>query len=826
MAAPTSNRTEPAGTRPDVPAAGHCDFCGELLADRQIVQRPVGGVTRQYCCLGCAFIAEQLATVLPADRTAGGHAADAPQHGAGAGLTTALTAAASTRIDIGGMVCVACALLLEHRLRSAAGVRSAHVDFVAQRAQVVYDPGRTDRAALVRTILRTGYRVPRADDPRANQRAARIELLRVLLAWLAMMQVMMLAAPSYLAAPGQIAPGIEQMLRIAQCILSAPVVLFCAAPFWRAALSQLRVRRIGMDVPVALGLAAAATASVWATLARHGAVYFDSVTMFVALLLAVRWWQLRAMARATAQVDAAARQCRLYANRLRPNSTGAAFDSIPAEQLREGDRIVVPAGEAIPADARIAEGTTSVSQAWLTGESAALAKVEGEMVLAGSLNVGQPFVAVVVRAGDGTSLAVLQQLIVDAAGRRPPVARFAGRIASGFAAAVLALAGLTFALWMLIDPSRAVGAAICVLVVTCPCALSLAAPLAAAIAQARLARSGILLLRTAALESLAGVDTVAFDKTGTLTEHCPRLLRLDVLGKLGQVDCLAIAAAIEAHSHHPFALALNAAARAQNLVRLPAICIAESAGVGIEGIVAGQRFRLGRAGYALALTRDPVAGAAALATLRLDRRAAEGSQVVLAGVDGPLALFAFGETLRADAPELLRALALSGKRLLVLSGDQAPAVERLARHLRAAAGESLDFFADRSPEGKRAVLDALQRQGHRVAMVGDGMNDAPVIAQADASIALASGSRLAQVQADVIIPGTQLAHVHRVFQLAQRTHAVTRQNLLWALAYNLVMVPLAALGLLAPWIAAGGMALSAALVLANSLRLHGGGDQP
>jgi Cu2+-exporting ATPase len=816
MAAPASNRTEPADMRPDrATAAGNCDFCGEALASRQTVTRPVGGRPRHYCCLGCAFIAEQLASLPPA----GSRGTDAPaQTGrpAGAGM-----AAATTRIDIGGMVCAACAVLLEHRLRSMPGVRSAHVDFVAQRAQIVFEPSRTDRNALAATIVRTGYRVPRADDPRGAQRAARVELLRVLLAWLAMMQVMMLAAPSYLAAPGQIAPGIEQMLRIAQCVLCAPVVFFCAAPFWRAALSQLRVRRIGMDVPVALGLAAAAAASFWATATRQGAVYFDSVTMFVALLLAVRWWQLRAMARATAQVDAAARQSRMTANRLRANSTGAAYDTIAAEQLRAGDRIVVPAGEAIPADARIAEGSTSVSQAWLTGESAALPKMEGDMVLAGSLNVGQPFVAVVTRAGDASSLAVLQQLIVDAAGRRPPAAVFANRIASGFALGVLALAGLTLASWLLVDPARAVGAAISVLVVTCPCALSLAAPLAAAIAQARLARDGILLLRTSALEALAGVDTVAFDKTGTLTEHCPRLLRLDVLGRLGQDDCLAIAAAIEAHSHHPFAMALAAAARERALALPPALCIAENAGVGIEGIVAGQRFRLGRAGYALALARDPLAGAAALATLREDRRTAEGSQVVLAGVDGPLALLAFGETLRADAPALLQALAGSGKRLLVLSGDQAPAVERLARQLHAAAGATLEYFADRSPEGKRAVLEDLQRQGQRVAMVGDGMNDAPVIAQADASIALASGSRLAQVRADVIIPGTQLAQVHRVFALARRTLAVTRQNLWWALAYNLVMVPLAALGLLAPWIAAGGMAASAGLVLANSLRLRG-----
>jgi len=814
MAAPTSNRLEPADARRGAATDGRCDFCAEPLAGRPAVQRPVRGVARNYCCLGCAFIAEQLAALALAPDGPGAAGAPAPAAGGG-------RSAASARIAIGGMVCSACAVLLEHRLRSTAGVRSAHVDFVAQRAQVVYDPGRTDRATLERTVLRSGYRVPAGDDPRAAKRASRIELLRVLLAWLAMMQVMMLAAPGYLAAPGQIAPGIEQMLRIAECVLSAPVVLFCAAPFWRAAFSQLRVHRIGMDVPVAVGLAAAAAASAWSTATQRGAVYFDSLTMFVALLLAVRWWQLRAMAHATAQVDAAARQTRMTANRLRAHSSGAAYDTIPAEQLRAGDRIAIPAGEAVPADARIVAGSTNVSQAWLTGESAALPKVEGDMLLAGSLNVGQPVVATVVRAGDASSLAVLQQLIVEAAGRRPPAAPFAGRVAAGFALGVLALAGSTLAAWLLIDPARAAGAAIAVLVVTCPCALSLAAPLAAAIAQARLARNGVLLLRTAALESLAGVDIVAFDKTGTLTEHCPQLVRLEVLGGMGADDCLAIAAAVEAHSQHPFALALAAQARARDVPRPPAICIAENAGVGIEGIVAGQRFRLGRAGYALALARDPLAGAAALAALRARPHAVDGSQVVLAGADGALALLVFGETPRADAPGLLQSLARAGKRVLVVSGDQAPAVARLARRLEQSSGAALECLADQSPEGKRAVLEALQRQGHRVAMIGDGMNDAPVLAQADASIALASGSRLAQVRADVVIPGSELAQVQRVFDLARRTRAIIRENLLWALAYNLVMVPLAALGLLAPWIAAAGMAASAALVLANSLRLRG-----
>jgi len=802
---------------PGAASSTACDYCGEPVSEHRRVERSAragsAALTGVYCCLGCAFIAEQLAELpeTPADR--------APRIAADASLPPRCT-----EFDVRGLTCTACAQLVEHRLRRTAGVASASVDFIAQRARVVHDPRRISATELARCIEDTGYRVVAPGDRAGARRLERIELLRVLLAWLGMMQVMMLAMPAYLARPGEIAPGIEQLLRIAQLVLAVPVAVFCAAPFWRAARSQLRVGRIAMDVPVALGLAAALGASCVATLGGRGAVYFDSVTMFVALLLAVRWWQLRALARSTAQVDAAMRHGRQAAFRLRHDMARGGHDEVAAEELVAGDRVLVPAGEAIPADGRIVEGATSVSQAWLTGESAALERTEGDMVLAGSLNLGRSIVVAVTRAGDATSLAALQRMVIESAGLRPAPNELAQRVAARFALAVCALALLTALAWLLVDPAGAARATIAVLVVTCPCALALAAPLAAAVAQARLAAQGVLLTRPAALEALARADAVAFDKTGTLTEARPVLLSLEPLGRHDRDLCLEIAAGLEAHSRHPYALALHETVRLQALEPVGAVRVAEVPGMGLEGIVAGQRYRLGRPEFALALTPDPAAGATALAQLRL--RLGPGgrasSQALLCGEDGPTALLCFGETLRRDAAALLRALHADGRDLLIVSGDGEAAVARVARELAGGTALPLTCHAERSPAGKRELLAQCQRAGRRVAMVGDGINDAPVLAQADASIALASGSRLAQVRADAIVLGAQLGAVQALFAVARRATRIARQNLAWALGYNALMVPLAACGLLAPWVAAAGMAASSAFVLFNSLRLRSG----
>lgn len=792
--------------------AATCDHCGDPLAGLKVERRKLGPKMQSFCCLGCAFIAEQLylAQAGSRDRAALDQAvADA--------LPRPLPPEAQlarAQIPVQGMVCAACGLLIEHRVKRMAGVASAQVDFAGRRAYVAFDATQTDAQKIAQAIRKAGYAT---GDAAPAARTRRLELLRVLLAWLMMMQVMMLAVPAYVTQPGDIPPDIEQLLRIAQLVLTLPVMLFSAAPILRAALSQVRAgvsSVIGMDLPIVLGLTAAFMASSWATLTAHGPVYFDSVTMFVALVLAARWLQGRGLARAYAHIDAAHRSTQLVAQRLRAWPGSPVVDTVPALGLAIDDHVMVAPGETLPADGVVAHGASAVSQAWLTGESTPIEKSEGMPVLAGSLNLEQPLVVRVTRAGEATSLAALRRL-VDAAGReRPRVVELANRVAVVFLWAVLVIAALTVIGWWLVDPARALPNAIAVLVATCPCALSLAAPAALAATQSALARRGVLTARVAALEQLARVDTFACDKTGTLTAAEPRLAQLVPLRSFDALKLLAMAASLESLSSHPFARALSRAAQ-EAAVALPPISEGRAqASAGVEAVIDGRRLRLGKADYALGLIdADPVPVAARLLR-RMERdKIATESVIVLADREGPLALFSFGEALRADAGDLVQQLRRENVDVLLVSGDRRAPVERVAREL--AVGS---VYAHQTPESKRELVRELQKSGRTVAMLGDGMNDAPVIAQADVSIALAEGNALAQARADLIVLSSRLADVGHAFGAARRGMRIVRENLGWAFAYNVIVIPLAAFGYITPALAAVGMAASSLLVVGNALR--------
>ncbi|MCU0769841.1 MAG: HAD-IC family P-type ATPase [Burkholderiaceae bacterium] len=540
-------------------AADACDHCGDSLAGLRVVQRQIGATLRPYCCNGCAFIAEQLFLAQAGARDREALSSALAPGDPGHAPATAATTTAQARIDVHGMVCAACAMLIEHQLRRLPGVDRAHVDFTTRRAFVSYDDKLLSRDELLREIRRAGYET--GTVARDERRAGRVELLRVLLAWLMMMQVMMLAVPLYFAAPGDVAPDIEQLMRIASLILTLPVVLFSAQPLYRAAWSQLRIGRIGMDVPVVLGIGAAFVASALATVTSRGQVYFDSVTMFVALVLGTRWLLARGLAAAREHIETARRQSQLAAQRLVAFPSSLATESVGADSLRVGDRVLVPPGETVPADGVVVHGRSSCSQAWLTGESTPIEKTAGAPVLAGSVNLDQPMVVEVTRRGEATSLAALQRLVDEAGRERPRVVELANRVAGHFLWAVLGITLLTLVGWWLVDPAQALPNAIAVLVATCPCALSLAAPATFSAAQSALAQRRVLLARTAALESLAEVDLLACDKTGTLTTGDPALLRQLLLREADPERLLAVAAALETMSTHPYARALTQAAR-------------------------------------------------------------------------------------------------------------------------------------------------------------------------------------------------------------------------------------------------------------------------
>jgi P-type Cu2+ transporter len=790
------------------PAAdGVCDHCGDSLIGLKVVQRQLGAVLRPYCCNGCAFIAEQLFLAQASARDR--EALTSVLAPASDSAVAAAAAGKQARIDVRGMVCAACGLLIEHQLRRLPGVALAHVDFTTQRAFVSYDDKLVARDDLLREIQRAGYQTGSAAAD--ERRTARLELLRVLIAGLMMMQVMMLSVPLYFAAPGDVPADIEQLMRIASLILTLPVMLFSAQPLYRAAWSQLRIGSIGMDVPVVIGIGAAFGASALATVLSRGHVYFDSVTMFVALVLGTRWLLARGLAAAREHIDSARRQAVLTAQRLVAFPSSLATENVGAERLRVGDRVLVPPGETVPADGVVVHGRTSCSQAWLTGESTPIEKTAGAPVLAGSVNLDQPMVIEVTRRGEATSLAALQRLVDEAGRERPRIVELANRVAGYFLWAVLAITVLTVVGWWLVDPAQALPNAIAVLVATCPCALSLAAPAVFSAAQSALAQRRVLLARTAALEALAEVDILACDKTGTLTTGSPALIKQLLLREADPDRALATAAALETMSTHPYARALLQAAQALP-DPLPAVADGRvEASAGIEGMVQGRRYRLGKIEFALPEKLASMRGG--VASIVGAEGLAAASFIVLADEAGPLSVFVFGEQLREDAPQMVDAAAGRGVEVVVLSGDRREPVQAVARALGVERA-----FAHQTPDSKRSWVAGQQSAGHCVAMLGDGLNDAPVIAQADVSIALAGGSMLAQARADFIVLHSRLADVEFALATAHRARRIVRQNLVWAFAYNVVIIPLAAFGFVSPAVAAAGMAASSLAVIANALR--------
>jgi len=709
---------------------------------------------------------------------------------------------ALSALQLSGLHCAACAGIIERALLAEPGVLAASVHAAASRLNLRWQPGQTTLARLLGAIERAGYgAVPdvAAEARQLRQREQRQSLWRLFVAGFMMMQVMMLAAPIYWAAPGDMAPDLQRLLQWGEWVLCLPVLLFSAAPFFQGAWRQVRQRRLGMDVPVALGLAVAFVASSAATFEPGGLfgheVYFDSLTMFVSFLLASRYLELRWRHRAADELERSAAKLPELAERV---SADGQSEQVHPSRLRVGELLRVCAGQAFAADGRVEQGWGAVNEALLSGESLPVAKGPGDSVVAGSLNLESPLLVRIERVGADTRFEAIVQLMREALTQRPASVALAERVAGPFLWAVLLLAAGAAAWWSWWEPARAVWVAVSVLIVTCPCALSLAAPAARVAATGALARRGLLLRRGELLDSLAEVDLLVLDKTGTLTEE--RLLLRQHWLAAGAAETLPEqAAALAAQSRHPLSQALARAwPKASDTWYAPR----ELPGQGMEASDAqGRRWRLGAPAW-VGEGADPSGGRAQLAF----------------GCEGRVLLWlAFEEQLRSGAAEALAAWHAAGLGSMLLSGDSPERAERVA----AAAGVQR-CIAGASPERKLAVVAELQAAGHKVLMVGDGINDAPVLARANASVVMGQGALLARAQADAVLLSEQLSELPRARALARRMRRVVAQNLAWAALYNLACVPLALTGWLPPWAAGLGMALSSLAVVANALRLAKG----
>jgi Cu2+-exporting ATPase len=720
-------------------------------------------------------------------------------------------------LHLSGMYCAACAGIIERAIGAVEGVRSVQVSAAAQRATVRWDPERTRPSALIEAVRGAGYEaVPDAAAPaRAlRRREHRQALWRLFVASFCAMQVMMMATPSYVAGPGELAPDLWQLLAWGSWLLSLPVLAFSAGPYFSGAWRALRQRRISMEVPVALGLAITFIASTGATFDPGGLfgdeVYFDSLTMFVSFLLAARYLELLARHRAAQALESALACLPETAWRV---AIDGRVEAVSVHRLRPGDLVRVPVGQAFPADGVLQGGATRADESLLSGESQAVAKADGAALVAGSVNLGAPVLMRVQRVGADTRFEAIVSMMRSAMSQRPAAARLADRWAAPFLWVVLLLAAGGAAVWSVIDPSRAVWVAVAVLIVTCPCALSLAAPAALTAAARGLARRGVMVQRLDAIEALAKAQHFFFDKTGTLTEDRLALVAV-TLTPAGQgvfADTTAAtvrAASLATWSSHPLSRALAATGAAGESGESvgsgragPAApawsAIEELAGLGMSAHdEAGRAWRLGAAAW---VDATATAGDAAQVWLGCDGRA--------------LAAFRFEEALRPGAAEALQALRDEGLKITVLTGDTPERALALARRI----GVS-DVRAGVTPEAKLAAVAAAQAAGQRVAMVGDGINDAPVLARADVSLAMGQGALVSRSQADAVIASNQLGDLVRARRTAQQALRIVRQNFVWAGSYNALCIPLALAGWLPPWAAGLGMALSSLVVVFNALR--------
>jgi len=711
-----------------------------------------------------------------------------------------------------GITCAACVWLNESHVRRQPGVTAIDINYTTRRARVRWDERITRLSAILEAIAAIGYRAHPYDIARSEQLAQKerkAALWRLFVAGFGMMQVMMYAVPVYLA-HGDMTPDIEQLMRWASLILTLPVMLYSAAPFFVSAWRDLKLRRVGMDVPVALGVGVAFAASVWATLSAAGEVYFDSVTMFVFFLLSGRYLEMMARQKAARSVETLARAIPAFATRLVAwpvARADAAGERVAVAELRVGDAVQIKPGETVPADGCVLDGESAADESLLTGESRAVAKRAGDALIGGSVNTASPLVMRVERVGEATRVAAIQRLMERAAAEKPRLVEMADRVAGRFILALLVLAMATALAWWWIDPARTLWIFVAVLVVSCPCALSLATPAALTVATGALAARGVLVTRGHAIEALARADHFIFDKTGTLTVG--HMALVEVLPVRGDAErARDLAAALERGSEHPIARALAAGGVDKGI---SVDGSRATTGAGVEGSIEGRIWRLGRTEFVGALHALPVPAEVGVIV------GAGDTVIALGDAEGWQAFFRLSDKLRPEAPAMAAKLLAAGIRLSIFSGDAPAAAARIGAALGIA-----DARGGLSPEEKHAALKALQAAGGTVAMVGDGVNDAPVLAQAQVSIAMGGGADLARANADVVLLGNDLQALPEGLALARRTVRIVRQNLAWAFAYNLLAIPLAMAGWVTPWMAGIGMSASSLLVVLNALRLQRG----
>ena len=774
------------------------------------------GEQRAFCCPGCVAVAECIESsglndyYLSRASSAGSAFEAAP-----ASLLARFDHIAVQRefvshdgelavadLSIENLSCAACAWLIERRLQQLPGVSQASVNYSNHRLSVRWHTEQTPLSSVLAELEAIGYKArpfQRDTHAAALKQQARTQLFRVALAGLGTMQAMMLGIGLYLGAFQGIDTEYRDYMRWVSGMVTLPVFAWAGWPFYRAAWQALKARHLTMDVPVSIALWGAFFASWYATLIGQGETYFDSVCMFIFFLQTSRFVELKARQRAGER----AADLLTINPRLVKRWQNNHWQSTPSDELVAGERILIDAGDTVPVDAQLDQDSGYVSEAMLTGEPMALHKRHGDMLLAGSIAGEQALQATVIRSGNDTVLATLHQLMSRALAEKPALAQRADSLAHWFVARVLVLAVCVYIGWQFVDPAQAFWATLAVLVATCPCALSLATPTALTVATQRLAEQGFLVTRGHVLSTLPEATHIVFDKTGTLTVGALQVSEcLWATNALPSADehshALALVAAMEAGASHPIARALCRYVAAQDIAAATLTqAVTAHTGAGLSVLHEGACYRLGHREFALGSHSDD-------------------ELVVWLSKDfAPLLSIRLSDQLRPEAAAVITACRARGLTTVLLSGDASQLPMRIAAEL------GIDsVYGQQSPAQKQARIAQWQAEGAIVVMIGDGINDAASLAQAHCGVAMGSGTDWAQTSADAVLLGDRLAALVPALALAEHTARTVKQNMRWAVGYNLAILPPAALGFVAPWAAALGMSLSSLVVVFNALRLR------
>lgn len=795
-----------------------CFHCGEPVPAGSRYALEIKGIVQPMCCPGCQAVAETIlecglasyyehrtapgtkGELVPAELAALTHydLAEVQQDF----VTDSATGSHKVReiqLTVEGLTCAACAWLIERHLGNLAGLHYINVNTTTHRARIKWDPDRLSLSDILKGFAKIGYR---AYPFQTHQQEAlyakevRSYMFRLALAGLGSMQVMMCAVALYMDLFISVEEEFMVYFKWISLLLSTPIMIYSAQPFYVGAWRSLRQGHLSMDVSVSLALIGAFVASMWATVFNTGEVYYDSITMFVFFLLLGRFLELRARRKASESSSNLARLVPIMATRLDEEGE----HEVAAKTLQVGDRVRVLAGATLPADGIILLGQASLNESMLTGEQLPLLKQVGDAVYAGTINTDAPLEIRVNHRIEESRLAQIMRLQDHALDDKPAIAQMADVLSRHFILVLLFIAAGVWTFWHFHQPEQAFWVTLAVLVATCPCALSLATPTALTSATARLTRAGILLRRGHVLDVLTRANRIVMDKTGTLTTGNISLTSTKALGSLDAARCLAIARALEAYSEHPIARAFRSNA-AEDAVLLAASKVTPVIGHGIEGVIDGRHYRLGSARW--------------LGISDAHETQTDGLVIYLADEDRALARFLLTDTLRPDAKALIQAFKAAGLKTTILTGDSSAQADEVARELGVD-----ELVKGVTPDGKLAYLKEHEARGDISIMVGDGINDAPVLAGAHASFAMAGGTDLAKNSADAILLADDLSRLLDARALALRTRKIIKENFAWSIGYNLLVLPLAASGWLPPYVAAAGMSLSSLIVVTNSMRLN------